>query len=864
MAQLSRARRRGIGLGLAVALAPMGLTGQTVAARPPGSPTSRTVAAGDHYRAGWLHRLLLGAHYRDLWATPVAVDVLDLSRFAGGLTPTGCGGRRQTKVLRLLGKDGRQYVFRSVDKDPTLALPPELRATFAKNLVQDQISSAHPGAPLVVAPLLDAAGILHVEPRMALLPDDPRLNGFDCVRPGFKLGMIEERPTEPPDNEVAFAGAVELAGTKKLFEHLEHSARNRVDSRAFLAARLMDVFIGDWDRHQDQWRWARFDSGEVHWWRPIPRDRDQAFARLDGVLIWLTGYYWPQVIGFGDDYPSIWRLTLTGQVADRRLLVDLEKPVWDSVAKALQARLTDSVIDAAVRRLPPEYFRPSGPALTRALRRRRDHLREVSDRYYALLAGVVDIHATDERDIAVIERLGGGRVTVRLSADGAAAPYYRRTFDRRETEEIRVYLHGGDDRLVVRGSPGSGAGPLLRVIGGGGDDELMDSSRVGRTQFYDDRGNDRFVRGPGTSVDRRHYDEPPRDTSTLGRPRDWGAHWMPLTWVDYSPDVGLFVGAGADGTGYDFRRLPYNSHVRVRAGYATAAQTYRAEFTGEFRGIVPPAIVRLHLRASGIDVLRFYAFGNETPGPGSKDFHKVKPQQYLVAPALEFPFSTAASFSIGPVLKFAHTSLESGTLIDAIKPYGVGDLGQVGGAAEFHVDTRDQPRAARHGITFDLGGSYYARALDVTSPFGEGHAQASSYLTARIPLHPTLALRVGGKKVWGTFDSIPFYEMAYIGGSTTVRGFFDHRFAGDAAVFGNVELRLSVARFFLLVPVQFGVFGLGDAGRVYLSGETSDRWHAAAGGGLWFSFLSAANTLSVAAAHSVEGTRVYVRAGFAY
>src|SRR5439155_1084646 len=264
-------------------------------------------------------------------------------------------------------------------------------------LVQDQISSAHPGAPLVVAPLLDAAGILHVEPRMALLPDDPRLNGFDCVRPGFKLGMIEERPTEPPDNEVAFAGAVELAGTKKLFEHLEHSARNRVDSRAFLAARLMDVFIGDWDRHQDQWRWARFDSGEVHWWRPIPRDRDQAFARLDGVLIWLTGYYWPQVIGFGDDYPSIWRLTLTGQV-------------------------------------------------------------------------------------------GGRRVPVRLSADGAAAPYYRRTFDRRETEEIRVYLHGGDDRLVVRGSPGSGAGPLLRVIGGGGDDELMDSSRVGRTQFYDDRG----------------------------------------------------------------------------------------------------------------------------------------------------------------------------------------------------------------------------------------------------------------------------------------------------------------------------------------------------------------------------------------
>ena len=858
MAQL-RVRRRWLGLWLAAALTPVGLAGQT--AVPGAPPTRQTVVAGAHYRAGWLHRLFLGAHYRDLWGTPVEVEVLDLSRFAGGLTPTGCGGRRQTKVLRLLGKDGRQYVFRSIDKDPTLALPPELRATFAKDVVQDQISSAHPGGPLVVAPLLDATGVLHAEPRIALLPDDARLSGFNCVPPGFKLGMIEERPTEPPDNEVGFAGAVELAGTKKLFEHLEHSSRHRVDSRAFLAARLMDVFIGDWDRHQDQWRWARFDSGEVRWWRPIPRDRDQAFARLDGVLVWLGGYYWPEVIGFGDDYPSIWRLTLTGQVTDRRLLVDLEKPVWDSIARRLQARLTDSVIEAAVRRLPPEYFRKSGPALTRALERRRNNLLQVSDRYYALVSRVVDIHATDERDVADIERLGGGRVSVRLSADGAATPYYRRTFDGRETQEIRVYLHGGDDRLVVRGASRSGGGPLLRVIGGGGDDELIDSSRVGRTRFYEDRGNNRFVKGPGTSVDRGHYEEPPRDTSTLGRPRDWGSRWMPLTWVSYSPDLGVFVGAGADGTGYDFRRLPYNSHVRVRAGYATAAATYRAEFTGEFRGIVPPVVARIRLRASGIDVLRFYGLGNETPNSGSQDFYKVKPQQYLVAPALEFTLSSAAQLSVGPVFKFAHTKLEANTFIDATRPYGVGDVGQVGATADLHVDTRDQPRAARRGITFGFGGSYYPRALDLTSPFGEGHAEASSYLTARIPLRPTLAVRVAGRKVWGTY---PYFEAAYIGGDSTVRGFVEHRFAGDAAVFTNVELRLSLARFFVLVPGQLGIFGLGDAGRVYVSGQTSDRWHAAAGGGLWLSFLSSANTVSVAAAHSVEGTRWYAKAGFAF
>ncbi|PYP63318.1 MAG: hypothetical protein DMD37_06670 [Gemmatimonadetes bacterium] len=822
------------------------------------APAGRTtVIAGAHYRAGWLHRLLLGAHYRDLWTAPLEVDVLDLSRVAGGLTPSRCGGRRQTISLRLLGADGREYVFRSVDKDPTLALPPELRATFARSIIQDQISSAHPGGPLVVAPLLDAAGVLHAEPRLVALPDDARLAGFDCVHAGM-LGMIEERPTEPPDNEPGFAGAAELASTKKLFEHLENDADHRIDSRAFLAARLMDVFIGDWDRHHDQWRWARFDSGGVHWWRPIPRDRDQAFARLDGVLVWVAGFYQPQLIGFGEDYPSIWRITYSGRVVDRRLLVDLERSVWDSTARALQARLTDSVIDAAVRRLPTAYYRRSGLGLVRALQRRRDRLPEMAGRFYALLAAEVEVHGTDKRDVAEVERRSDGRVAVRLSRPGAA-PYFRRTFDRRETEEVRLYLHGGDDRLAVRGSDGSG--PVLRVIGGAGDDELADSSRGGRTWLYDDRGDNRFTRGPGTRVDRRRYEAPPLDTSSLAPPRDWGSLWLPLAWVSYAPDIGLFVGGGMTRTRYGFRRLPYRSQVQVRAGYATDAQTYRAELRAEFPGLLAPASVSLRARASGLDVIRFYGFGNETVDTGSLAFHKVKQQQYLVAPALELGGERAARVSFGPVFKIARTRLEAGTLVEAIRPYGVAEFTQIGAAGDVRFDTRDRPQAATRGVALHVGGSLYPRALDVTASFGEAHAEVATYLTAPVALRPTLALRVAGKKIWGPY---PLHEAAYVGGWNTVRGFPEGRFAGGAAAYGNVELRLSLAKFFLLLPNELGAFGLADAGRVFVSGETSDRWHAAAGGGVWIAFLSRANTLSVAAVHSAEGTRIYARAGFSF
>src|SRR2546426_530523 len=150
-----------------------GLLIVAVQASPPprvAAPGSVTVTARPPYGAGWVHRVMLGRHYRDLWTTPVRVEVLDLARVAGGLTPTKRGGGRQTRSLRFQSADGRTYVFRSVDKDPAGAMPPELRGTFVQDIVQDQISSSHPAGGLVVAPLLAAAGGVHVGARPFVLP----------------------------------------------------------------------------------------------------------------------------------------------------------------------------------------------------------------------------------------------------------------------------------------------------------------------------------------------------------------------------------------------------------------------------------------------------------------------------------------------------------------------------------------------------------------------------------------------------------------------------------------------------------------------------------------------------------------------
>ena len=130
------------------------------------------VVPGEHYRASSLHRMLFGDHWRSLWTSPMDVDVLDLQSFAGGLKPYKKGGGFQTISLRFRGSDGKQYRFRTVDKDPTRGMPEKLRGTVVSAVVQDQVSSSNPASVAVISPLLDAAGVLHAPARFVVMPYD--------------------------------------------------------------------------------------------------------------------------------------------------------------------------------------------------------------------------------------------------------------------------------------------------------------------------------------------------------------------------------------------------------------------------------------------------------------------------------------------------------------------------------------------------------------------------------------------------------------------------------------------------------------------------------------------------------------------
>jgi len=842
---------------LALSIMPiLGASGLMAQSSVPSSADT-AMAPGPQYEAGGLHRFLLGSEYRSLWTSPVSVPLLDLGTFAGGLRPLSKGGGKQTKSLLLEARDGRQFFFRSVDKDPSAILPPELRPTIAGQVVRDQTSSAFPTAPPVVGRLLAAAGIPHAEERLVVLPQDARLGEFQEEFAGT-MGFLQERVGGAEGAAAHWNGATEIIDSDTLISRVTHSPDDQVDARAFLAARLFDVWIGDWDRHRDQWVWARFDDRTPRRWRPIPRDRDQAFAKYDGILFGVARQTAPQLTNFGPDYPYIPGATWNGRDLDRRFLVELEWPVWDSVAHALRDRLTDSVIAHAVQALPPEHYRLWNERLALALRTRRAGLIDAARRFYEVLAGEVNVHATDAADHARLTTLPDGRLLLTLSSSGGTEPYFNRRFDPRSTDEVRLFLEGGDDTAVVQGRGGR---ILARILGEEGRDRLVDSSRGGREKFYDDPAGDSRTVGFSHPVDRRPYVPPPIEPGAVP-PRDWGQRWALNGWGALGPDLGMLVGGSATLTSYGFRKHPFAARHRFRAGFATGPSTYRVDYRGEFRRENSGTYAELLVRASGIDVINFHGFGNEIAAPGDQEFYRVTQDAFGLEPSLILSLGERSSLRVGPLLKYVSTDDRPNRFLATLGDlYGTGTFGEVGGGMTLRFDTRDRTSTATKGVLFELGGRIYPPIWDVDSTFGEVFGLATTYLSPRAPLDPTLALRVGGRKLWGAF---PYFEAAFIGDASTVRLGRVNRYAGDASLYGSAELRLDLGEAQIVLPAHIGVFGLADVGRVFLEDQSSDEWHTVFGGGPWLAFLNRAYTLSLAIASSEERTGIYVQGGFAF
>ncbi|MCG8468409.1 MAG: outer membrane protein assembly factor [Gemmatimonadetes bacterium] len=820
------------------------------------------IVIGARYGAGGLQRLFLGDHYRDAWTSTVTLPVLDLRSFAGGLTPERMGGGQQTISLVLRGEDGRRYSFRLIDKDPTPALPPELRETAADALLQDQISASHPLGILIVQPLEEAAGVLHAESRPFIMPDDPALGEFRETFAG-QAGVIAERPGDEADEDAIFGGFDNIDGSNRIFRRVAESHEDRVDARAFLNARLLDLVMGDWDRHRGQWTWARRSGSRD--WLPIPEDRDQAFSRLDGLLPSSAHAYVRQLVGFHEEYPGIYGLHHQARELDRRFLAELGRDDWDAGARELQSKLTDAVIDDAVRRLPDVMYELDGAFLARSLEARRDALPAAAGALYEFLAIDVEVHLTDLADEVRVTSMADGRVEVSARPADGGDVFFRRTFDPAETEEIRIFMGDADDVAVLDGT--GRLGSVVRIVGGGGDDEVRYDQDVGAAIYYDAAGRNRVTgSAPGTSIRTAAYEPPPTPEDDHNTPPHSGSWTVPLGSLLFTSEYGLVARFGATRFGYGFRRDPYASRARYGGGISTQGR-FEGRLAFDFYRESSGQHFSLELFGTQFGLVNFYGFGNETPEFALPDSSHVLMSTISVEPRYGFAVGENGDLGVGLFGRYSNADSDDNPFLPSgVEPeplYGAGHFLRAGAFAEFSLDTRDVPGAPTQGATLAIRGTYTPALFDVDDAYGSLEGTATTYLSAvSAPLEPTLALRAGAKRVWG--EDIPFFDAAFVGGGATLRGFDLQRFAGDTALYGTAELRLFLFRLGFLTLGDFGLLGFADAGRVYVDGESPGDWHSSFGGGVWLGILGRANGLSAAIASGDNGSRVHIAFGMPF
>ena len=289
----------------------------------------------------------------------------------GGLVVNGKGGGRQTTSLKLSGKDKREYVFRSVDKDPSKALPYELRGTIVSEVLKDQTTTQQPYGALAAAYWLDRINILHASPTLYVLPDDDALGAFKGEYSNL-FGMLEVRPTDKAEKDKVFGGAKDIEKSYKMFDKLYRDHDNHVEKLEFVRARVFDLWIGDWSKHEDNWKWAGYkdEKGEV--FRPIPRDRDHAFSRWDGIIPWLGDRKWAMPNGENFDYHIRGLRSLMWQARhlDRFVASEVTKEQWIKAAQEIQASITEKDIEEGVRKMPAEIYNPDGSEIEAKLKAR--------------------------------------------------------------------------------------------------------------------------------------------------------------------------------------------------------------------------------------------------------------------------------------------------------------------------------------------------------------------------------------------------------------------------------------------------------------------------------------------------------------
>jgi hypothetical protein len=797
-----------------------------------------------------------GDHYRYVYGTKIKVPVTTLDTLYGGMELIRTGGGHQTRSIRLRSKDGKTYAMRAVKKSAVQFLQSvafkdvyveeDLKNTLTEDLIMDFYTSSHPYATFTVSDLANAIGLYHTNPKLYYIPKHPYMRNFNTEY-GDELYIIEERPDDTFLDLDSFGKPDAIESTKDVLENIRKDEKYKVDQYAFIKARLFDMLIGDWDRHYDQWRWSRFDISEDEVsYRPIPRDRDQAFSNYDGALFDILKVLLPsarQFQKFDEELKDVEWINLAGIKIDRTFLQESTKEMWLNQAKNIQNLLTDEEIETAFSKFPQELQDETIIEIKRKLKKRRDDLSKTALEYYGYLSKLVIITATDKDDyIEVVRNDNSTTINIsRIKGGDVQDPYKSRVIYSEETKEIWIYALDDDDRIVVKGD---GSNPVkLRIIGGQNNDvytihngkkvKIYDHKTKPNTILKTNKAQIKFQDIYSNNV----YDYRKRisDLNSI------------IPFIGSNPDDGVKVSLFNTYTVKGFKEEPFQHKHQFAGSYYFATQGFDLNYNGTFARTFGLWDLLLGVHFSSDNYAQnFFGYGNETTNPEDEldmDYNRVRKGNLRGEIGIGKKGFHGSNFSIKAAFEKIEVEPTYGRFIvdyfanyDQIFDehfYSNVDLAYM----YSNYDLKVNPT---RGMNFEINTGIYNKL--------SGDNKTHGYIVPKLEFYNSisrnrkLVLKTMAEGHFNLGNDFEFFHAANLGSSTGLRGYRNERFSGNSAMVLGGDLRYGFNEFKTgILPIQIGIFTGYDVGRVWAENDTSNIWHDDVGGGFW---INAIDTVS--------------------
>ncbi|WP_166922101.1 metallophosphoesterase [Flavobacterium poyangense] len=801
-----------------------------------------------------VHSFLFGKHYRKYYSLPIEAKTATLDTLMGGLKPIREGGGHQSISLRMSDSKGREYVMRAMKKSATQFLQAvafkdqyivnDFQDTYAENFLLDFYTTSHPYTPFVVGDMADKLGLSHTNPVLYYIPKQNTLKEYNSNF-GDALYMVEERPSSNHLDAKNFGNPSDIISTTDMMLNLHKDEKYSVDENEYIKARLFDMLIGDWDRHNDQWRWGEYKKDGKVIYKPIPRDRDQAFTKYDGTLLSLLMNIpaLRHMRSFKDKIDNVKWFNREPYPLDLAFLKTSDEKDWLAQARFIQENLTDSDIDHAFKGLPKEVQDKTIEDIKAKLKNRKKELQQYASTYFNVLSHTVMIAGTDKKDKFVINHKAKKSIEIqvyRAKKEGDELIYTKNITDDK-TKNLWIYGLDDSDTFQVTGKYKSNI--KIRLIGGQNDDiyNIENGKRVIVYDFKSKQNTYNLDSKTQTQLtddyDVNSYNyEKPKYNSVSGLPN-----------IGYNPDDGVKLGFNINYTVNNFKQNPYTQKHNLNGFYYFATGGLEFTYDAHFPGLLGKWVIDVESKYTTPNfAINYFGYGNESENKDQEfdmDYNRVRIQQFKVAGAIRHVGRYGSEFSFKPFLeqmKVEETNNRFINVPNSINP-DVFNSNLFGGVkVKYSFRNSDFKAKPTLGMAFAIEASWTTNLDDTKQNFPS--LESTLGFTHKIDKNGKLILAtyLKGKAIFN--DNYEFYQGATLGGDKDLRGYRNERFLGNSYFSQSSDLRLSLGKIQrTIVPLTYGILAGFDYGRIWLEGENSRKWHQDYGGGLW---INAVNTIT--------------------